>query len=378
MTEEERIELIPDENARNMIRMLYANRPANIPKNPEKNTWYTYRPDGAICSDGEPYYSTMRIGTDNKLMILFCGGGVALDAYSAARPNKIEGSETDTFYLPNTSIMGYIYGRSGIADVNREDNPFRNWSIVVVQYASGDFHCGTNDFAYNDSELGQGVCHHRGYLNYRAMVEKMQEFVPNPEQVLVTGFSAGGFGTALLTDDVIGMFDNCKYFVCLVDSSVFTYEGWHETAQNQWKAPKEISDRLVSDNLTLDCLLDLYKIHGNKVKIAFDCTYRDALLSQMQNYTDGRTFVFDKEGGDKFQEVLTEFVKQLCTEIPDIAIYLFDKKNDDVTEGNLTDHTIIAAQWALDYSYQGHRFIDWLVNVIEGKVKQIGLELLGL
>ena len=123
-----------------------------------------------------------------------------MDAYSVARPNKIEGSETDTFYLPNTSIMGYIYGRSGIADVNREDNPFRNWSIVVVQYASGDFHCGTNDFAYNDSELGQCVCHHRGYLNYRAMVEKMQEFVPNPEQVLVTGFFAGGFGTALLTD----------------------------------------------------------------------------------------------------------------------------------------------------------------------------------
>ena len=115
-----------------------------IPGAPEKNTWYVYHPDGAVCSDGTPYYSILRIGSENKLMVMLCGGGVALDAYSAARPNEITKEEGgDTFYSKNTAVMGYFYGKGGIARNDREDNPFRNWSVVVIQYASGDFHCGT-------------------------------------------------------------------------------------------------------------------------------------------------------------------------------------------------------------------------------------------
>ena len=379
MNEKELIKQIPDIKSRIVVEMLYRNRPKDIPEKPKKNTWYVYRPEGAISSDGTDYYSLMRIGTANKLMILFCGGGVALDAFSAARPNELTPEEgKPTFYMKNTLIMGYIFGRSGLGSLEKKENPFRDWSVVIVQYASADFHCGTNDFAYDDPELGKGVCHHHGYLNYQAMVEKIRQFVPAPDQILVTGYSAGGFGTALLTDDVMRRFPECGDVTCLVDSSVFAYEGWHETAQNQWKAPQEICSRLTSDNLTLDCLLSLHRTHGDRVKIAFDCTYRDALLSQMQNYTDGRGMSFDTEGGDHFQKVLTEMVETLCREIPDVAIYIFDKLNPEVTEGKLTDHTIIAAEWVFDYSYQGKRFIDWAVGAVEGKPEKVGLELLGI
>ena len=185
MTEAEKIELLPVP-VKTTVKTFYPFRPADLPENPQKNVWYTYRPAGCVCSDGEPYYSTLKIGTENKLLIMFCGGGVALDAYSAARPNTYIPEEgKPTFYVPNTFIMGYFTGRGGIARSERADNPFKNWSVVVVSYGSGDFHCGNNDFEYQDEEFGNGVCRHRGYKNYRSMVEKMRKFVPNPDKVLV-------------------------------------------------------------------------------------------------------------------------------------------------------------------------------------------------
>ena len=377
MNEADLIELISDENAKKMVKLLYENRPSDLPEKPEKSTWYTYRPEGAMCSDGTPYYSTLRIGTENKLMILFCGGGVALNAYAAARPAKA-GDEpgAETYYTGSSMMMGYFYGRGGIAKVEREDNPFRDWSVVIVQYATGDFHCGTNDFEYDDPELGKGVCHHRGYLNYEAMVEKIREFVPDPDEILVTGFSAGGWGTALLTDDVISRFPNCRKFTCLVDSAAVDYTGSHETAVKQWKAPKRISDQIVSSNMVLDCLLNLHRKYGDRVQIAFDSTYRDALLSENQNIADGKGPVFDKEGGDKMQDIIRTMTEILSCEIPNVSIYIFDKPNDEVKVGNLTDHTIIAAAWALDYAFEGHKFIDWLWNTVEGHPAKIGLDLL--
>ena len=377
MTEMEKIEQIPDETAREFVKTMIKFKPQDLPEEPEKNVWYTYRPKGCVCSDGEPYYSTMKVGTENKLLIMFCGGGVALDPFSAARPSTLIPQEgKPTFYNPNTDILGYFHGRSGLADSKREDNPFKDWSMVVVCYASGDFHCGTNDFSYDDEELGSGVCHHNGYLIYQAMAEKMKEFVPNPEEIMVTGFSAGGFGTALLTSDVLERFPECKKAWCLVDSAFFTYDGWHKTAVNQWGAPGKISEKLVSNNLTLDCLLDLHRRYGERVKIAVDCTYRDALLSQMQNYTDGRSFTFDLQGGDRFQRVLRDTVEKLQKEIPDIAVYIFDKESPEVQVGDLTDHTIIAVDAAYDYAYQGVKFIDWIRDWISGKPEKIGLELL--
>lgn len=89
---------MPEEIQANLKELL-AFKPEDLPVNPEKNTWYTYRPEGCICSDGEPYYSTLKIGTVNKLLVMFCGGGVALDAFSAARPNTIVPEEgKPTFY----------------------------------------------------------------------------------------------------------------------------------------------------------------------------------------------------------------------------------------------------------------------------------------
>ena len=166
----------------------------------------------------------------------------------------------------------------------------------------------------------------------------------NPEKLLVTGYSAGGFGTALLTDDVMSLFPHCKDVTCLVDSGVFSYDGWHETAEKQWKAPEEIVSRIHSDNIALDCLLALHRDHGD-VKIALACSYRDALLAQCEGYAHGQgKLVFSKENGDVFQATLSKTVKTLQEEIPGVALYIFDKPSTEPgvkEEHGLTEHTFL-------------------------------------
>ena len=377
LTEEQLIETLP-EPQRGTVRALYAMRPEELPQKPEKNKWYYYRPEGCICANGRPYYSSLKLGTENKLIVLFCGGGVAVDAYAAARPDTIPPVEGEPqFYMQDTMIAGYLLGHKGIGDKDRAENPFRDWSVVVIAYASGDFHCGRNDFAFDDPEKGKGVCHHRGYFNYRAMVEKMKEFVPNPEKLLVTGFSGGAFGAAILTDDVMSLFPRCKDVTCMPDSGVFSYDGWHETAEKQWKAPEEIVSRIHTDDIALDCLFALHEKHGGKVKIAVGCSYRDALLSQAQSYAMGGKFVIDDEAGDAFERTLTRHVKALKERIPDVALCIFDKPMDAIG-GTLTDHTFECADFVFDYAYDGVRLIDWIENAVEGRPMQVGLELLGL
>lgn len=381
MTEQERINQLP-EPVRTVAQKVYDKRPEDLPEEPERNKWYTYRPEGCICSNGAPYYSTLKVGTENKLMIVFCGGGVAVDAHGAARPNAflpVEGE--DTFYIGDTFVMGYVTGLLGIAKM-REDNPFRNWSVLSVSYASGDFHTGIADFAYDDPEKGKGVCYHHGYTNYRAMVEKMKQLVPNPDKLLVTGYSGGGFAAALLTDDVMKLFPDCRDVTCLEDSGVFSYPGWRQTAQEQWRTPQEICDRLQGDNIALDCLLALHRDHGDCVKIAFGCTHRDALLAQCEGRYNGLgRLVFSKENGDKFQAMLSKTVAALKREIPDVALYIFDKPNPEARiapEYGLTEHTFINSDYVFDYSYEGVKLLDWIVDVVEGRPHQVGLSLLGL
>ena len=378
MTDEERISVLPEENQR-VLRRLMANKPEDLPENPQKNTWYIYRPQGCFCSDGEAYYSTLKIGLENKLLIMFCGGGFAVDLYTAARPAKLVSDEGKvTFYQPNTAVIGYLTGKSGLTNKDREENPFKDWSVVVISYASGDFHCGTNDVVYDDGEMGQGVCHQRGYINYRAMLDKMKTLIPDPQQVFITGYSAGGFGAALLSDDIIKNFDKCDSFYCLVDSAFLAYQGWRETTQYQWKAPKEIHERLVSDNITVDALLALHRSHGIKVKIAITCTSRDALLSQDQNYFKGKGMIFDQEGGDIAQNVIKQSVVTLSQAIPNLAVYIYDRPHGEIKEGNLTEHTIIASDDVFEYEYQGVKIIDWINAFYLGNPYKIGLHLLEL
>ena len=204
-------------------------------------------------------------------------------------------------------------------------------------------------------------------------MEQIKPYVGEPDTLLITGFSAGGFATSLLADDVIDRFPSAENITVCVDSSLLLYNGWHETAVNLWQSPREIADRLTTDNLVLDSLSSLYDKRGDTVKILFDCSYRDDTLMQYQSYIDTGAMAQTKELGDQFQEDLGEMVVGLQENIPGVGIYIWSLGEDPETRN--TQHTIISSS-VFEPLEEGVSVADWIYAAVNGDVRTLGLELL--
>ena len=324
---------------------------------PEIGKWYEVEVDGAKSSDGSEWHGIFRKGTENKVVVYFFGGGVSIT------PETSEGGKK--FYATNMTAQDFV-AQGGIGST-AEDNPFKDWSFIVIPYATGDFHAGTGTYE------GKKTVYHTGYNNYSAYVEQVKQYIGEPDTLLVTGFSAGGFATSLLADDVIDRFPSDENVTVCVDSSLLLYDGWHETAADLWEAPTEISDRLTTNNLVLDSLTALHEKRGDSVKILFDCSYRDDTLMQYQSYIDSGKMDKTKELGDHFQRDLREMVNGLQTNIPDVGIYIWSCGENAETHN--TQHTIISSN-VFDNLGNDRSVGEWIFDAVNGDVKTYGLELL--
>lgn len=324
---------------------------------PEIGKWYEIPVAGAKSSDGSEWHGIFRKGTENKVVVYFFGGGVSIT------PETSEGGKK--FYA--TTMLAQDFVAQGGIGSNTEENPFKDWSFIVIPYATGDFHAGTGIYE------GKKTVYHTGYNNYSAYIEQIKPYVGEPDTLLVTGFSAGGFATSLLADDVIDRFPSAENVTVCVDSSLLLYNGWYDTAVNLWKSPTEISNRLTTNNLVLDSLTALHEKRGNSVKILFDCSYRDNTLMQYQSYIDNGKMDQTKELGDKFQKDLKEMVHGLQTNIPDVGIYIWSNGEDADTHN--TQHTIISSN-VFDRLGNDRSVGEWIFDAVNGDVRTYGIELL--
>src|SRR5437773_5553611 len=77
---------------------------------------------------------------------------------------------------------------TGFADLGNPQNPFKDWNIVFVSYCSCDVHFGDAAQDYPPH------VEHRGYENARVVEKWAREHFVNPDEVFVTGSSAGAYG----------------------------------------------------------------------------------------------------------------------------------------------------------------------------------------
>lgn len=339
------------------LKMTILNTFPKLEGEPEIGKWYDVPVENAFSSDGSEWHGIFRKGAENKVVVYFFGGGVSIT------PETSEGGKE--FYA--TTMLAQDFVAQGGIGSSADDNPFKDWSFIVIPYATGDFHAGTGIYE------GEKTVYHTGYNNYSAFVEQIKPYVGEPDTLLVTGFSAGGFATSLLADDVIDRFPSAGNVTVCVDSSLLLYDGWHDTAVDLWRTPSEISDRLTTDNLVLDSLTALYEKRGDSVKILFDCSYRDDTLMQYQSYIDTGKMDKTKELGDDFQQDLKEMVFALQANIPNVGIYIWNNGEDADTHN--TQHTIISSN-VFDKLGNDRSVGEWIFDAVNGDVRTYGLELL--
>ena len=329
---------------------------------PEIGKWYRITPAGTKSSDGSEWHGLIRLCTENKVVVYFFGGGASINGYTSEHGNE--------FFATTASVQDFV--ASGGIGSDAEENPFKDWTFLVLPYASGDFHSGTGEYHYTDGGK-EKIVYHNGYNNYSAFMDAAKPYVGEPDTLLVTGFSAGGFGTSLLADDVIDRFPSAENITVCVDSSLLLYDGWHETAVGLWHSPAEISDRLTTDNIVLDSLTALYEKRGDSVKILFDCSYRDDTLMQYQSFIHTGKMDKTEALGDQFQADLSKMVAGLQANIPGVGIYIWNCGEDSETHN--TQHTIISSN-VFDKLEDGVSVADWIFAAVNGDVQSHGLALL--
>jgi hypothetical protein len=132
------------------------------------------------CMNGTPYHFFVKRGSVNKLLMYYQGGGACWDQLTCSVPVCDTSVDPEGSDNPNNRTQGF-------ADLSDPANPFRDWHIVFVPYCSCDIHFGD---AAQDYPLH---VEHRGYHNAR-VAEKYARENFDPEEVFVTGTSAGAYG----------------------------------------------------------------------------------------------------------------------------------------------------------------------------------------
>jgi hypothetical protein len=282
-----------------------------------------------------------------------------------------------SFYSIDSFLFSDILRNFGCLSSNIQ-NPYHDWSAVFIPYSTGDFHCGNGDFFFEDVHGSQKVLPCHGLTNVREAIKIAMEYLSDsPETVMVTGCSAGGFGTSIISDDIFRSFPEAKSYISYNDSGFLVFPRWHDVATNVWKTPKKITDHFVSTNISLDCMKALKRDYGDKVKILFSCSNRDSELSKYLRYIRSGELKAEKEDGEIFQSHLKAMVKEMQEEIPDSAIFIFDTLDEEHKEAELTVHCISASNAIYTTKADGKSYLNWLVNAVEGSAEKLGLALLG-
>ncbi|MFQ5479428.1 MAG: pectin acetylesterase-family hydrolase [Candidatus Binatia bacterium] len=138
-----------------------------------------------VCSKGTDYVFFVKKGTVNKLVMYYQGGGACWDHMSC----NIIG----TFDEASTPGDDPGLVSTGFANYDNPLNPFKDWNVVFISYCTGDVHWGDRVVTYGNT----GVTRHLGRHNATIAEKWAREHFLDPDEVIATGSSAGGYGAIM-------------------------------------------------------------------------------------------------------------------------------------------------------------------------------------
>lgn len=153
-------------------------------------------PACAACPGcNEKFTFFVKGGTVNKVVVYFQGGGACWESMNCLYLH--------TYYeeVPPIDMFDDTEGM-GIFDTDNPENPFKDWYFVYIPYCTGDVHWGANDMEYEDyldliPFVDSWTIQHRGFVNFKVVLQWMEDNFTRPRKIFVTGSSAGAYGAIL-------------------------------------------------------------------------------------------------------------------------------------------------------------------------------------
>ncbi|MBK8255932.1 MAG: pectinesterase [Polyangiaceae bacterium] len=306
-----------------------------------------------MCSRGTEYAYWVRPGTVNKVIVDFIGGGACWNATTCGFAGAIFEESVDSVRAAVEKDEPH-----GIYDHTKAENPFKDWYHVIIPYCTGDIHWGNSVTTYGKGTDNEVVINHKGAVNARAVLSWVYENFSAPEQVLVTGCSAGSYGSALWAADVMHQYPKSDVLQFGDSGAGIITDAFFSESFPSWNAeeafPKDIPELDPSkvDIMTM-ALPDLYSGIANH--------YTSQWMSQYNTIKDeNQTFYFTAMGGSGADE-WSMLMQDSITEIEERA------PNFDSFTAPGEQHCILLFDNFYTVEAGGVKLVDWLGNRVSGK-----------
>lgn len=175
---------------------------------PLNDGWNSIEPGGdTACSDGSDYRFFVRPGDPHKLLVYFQGGGACWFAENCD-------PHLEPSYKPTVAADEPARYR-GIFEFDNPENPFADYSVVMAPYCTADVHLGNNVATYQapateDHEPHTVTIQHKGLVNAQAVLDWTYEHFSAPEEIFVTGSSAGAIPSPYYAWKIADHYSNAR------------------------------------------------------------------------------------------------------------------------------------------------------------------------
>ena len=324
------------------IDAVFAQAEANL------GVWTFVGVEGARCRDGSATGFGIRLqeGAEN-LMIYLEGGGACFNAETCA-------SNPSSFNEADFDALAAQRGNAGIFSTG-SGNPVGDWNMVYVPYCTGDIHGGSVEDA--TVEGVEGTHQFVGHRNVERYLALLAPYLGDPDKVLLTGASAGGFGALVNFAEVADRFDGSEHYLLDDSGPIFFADDvlspqLAATFNRTWS----LAAAFPADAAPLfgpDGLEDAYAYYADR--------YPDAafgLSSHLQDATIRYFFGFGQPDGTITGEEFETGLRDLQTRLP---------ARWGVYYAEAADHTFIGSPSRFFGTSAGVAMNDWLGDLLEGR-----------
>ncbi len=249
-------------------------------------TWTWVPVAGAVCSDGSPTGIAVEASAkpDADVLVFLMGGGACWDLFTCF-PQTVVPNFPSQFATPgpfgeaemNAQVPQLVPG--SLFDRTIATNPYKDFTYVFVPYCTGDVHSGDLKQHFTGAPRDWLF---KGRVNLAADLDWLAANLGYaPAKVVVSGSSAGGFGSLLAYSMAREKWPAAKGY--LVDDSGPPLSNIPPLTIAAWDASWGLGGAVNPLCGALDCMTDLSQIFP-----ALETKYPDdrlALLSSTQDQT---------------------------------------------------------------------------------------------
>jgi hypothetical protein len=298
-------------------------------------------PASCMCSDGTPFHYWVRDGDPEKVFFYLEGGGACFSAETCA-------SETATYNVNLDGDEGP--GDGGVFDIENDENPLADHSMVYVPYCTGDLHLGDKANQYSDEVTVQ----HNGYTNTSTALAAAAALYPDATDVVVAGSSAGSAGAPGFGGGAHDVWPDAE--VAVVADGSGAYPGTPEITLaigSLWG----VAGGIPQWPETADLPVEAWSLHG-------------LFVNSTTHFPEIRFASFN----DAYDEVQATFAGMIGLDGSQLGD-LIDDTNESVRSQGVdlvswvspgTEHTILGKDDLYREEIDGERFIDWLTAFLAG------------